>query len=86
MNNNKTTVAVKDKEYVITRIINNIEIGVLSITLGKCLDVSASVKENNGVIKTHYFHIEGADYENWGNDDKYIEDLVLFKLGFERRD
>lgn len=27
------------------------------------------------------FHIEGAEYKAWGNDDNYIKNLVFSKLG-----
>lgn len=34
-------------------------------------------------LETKIIIIEGAEYKAWGNDDKYIKDLVFSKLGIK---
>lgn len=38
----------------------------------------------NNAVKHEYVKIEGAEYAAWGNDDTYITDLILQKLGLTR--
>jgi hypothetical protein len=76
---------VKDKEDVEVRIINNVDIRIINLMLGEFVDVNACIKQDNNYIRNYTFHIEGEEYENWGNSDTYIEDLVLRKLGLERQ-
>lgn len=37
-----------------------------------------------GLSESLHTIIEGAEYEAWGNDDNYIYDLILSKLGLEK--
>ena len=68
--------------------ISQINIDVLSIDF---LNKSAMFKvfflnnefPNNDSIK--YVQIEGSEYEYWGNDDNYIFDLILNKLGLVKK-
>jgi hypothetical protein len=78
-------ILVKNKEDVEVRIINNVDIRIINLMLGEFVDVNACIKQDNNYIRNYTFHIEGEEYENWGNNDTYLEDLVLRKLGLERQ-
>lgn len=68
--------------------ISQVNIDVLSIDF---LNKSAMFKvfflnnefSNNDSIK--YVNIQGSEYEGWGNDDSYIIDLILNKLGLIKK-
>lgn len=68
--------------------ISQVSIDVLSIDF---LNKSAMFKifflnnefPNNDSIK--YIEIKDAEYEGWGNDDSYIIDLILNKLGLIKK-
>jgi len=79
-------VFVKNKEDIEVRIINNVDIRVINLMLGEFVDVNVSIKQDDRYIRNYTFHIEGEEYQNWGNNDEYLENLVLQKLGLERRD
>lgn len=38
--------------------------------------------ENGSLLNIKDMDIEGEDYLNWNNDDKYVVDYVCNKLGF----
>lgn len=38
------------------------------------------IDENGGLIDSKFLLIEGEEYNNWGNDDDYLRDLILSKL------
>ena len=79
-------VLVKNKEDIEVRIINNVDIRVINLMLGEFVEVNAVIKQGDRYIRNYTFHIEGEDYQNWGSSDEYLENLVLQKLGLERRD
>lgn len=81
-----TVISVNDKEQVTVQIINNVEIRVINLSLGNFVDVAATVKNDNNYIANHTFHITGEEYEAWGNNDNYLENLVLQKLDLTRRE
>ncbi len=80
-----TTIDVVDKEYVTVDIVNKVEIRIINLQLGKFVDVSAVVKQFDKYVKNFMFHIEGEEYDNWGNDDEYLENLILQKLGLVKK-
>ncbi len=79
-------VFVKNKEDIEVRIINNVDIRVINLMLGEFVDVNVVIKQGDRYIRNYTFHIEGEEYQNWGNSDEYLENLILEKLGLERRD
>lgn len=38
--------------------------------------------QNGGLVNVKDIDLEGEDYSNWNNDDKYVVDYVCNKLGF----
>ena len=81
-----TQIQVNDKEEVKVFIINNVEMRIINLSLGKYVDVNAVLKQNNNFISSQNFRIQGEEYDNWGNDDQYLENLILQKLDLTRKD
>jgi hypothetical protein len=80
-----SNVPVNDKEIVKTNIVNNVDIRVMNLDLGKSVDVNAVMRQGDQLIDVKNFHISGQEYDDWGQDDQYIENLVLTKLGLTRK-
>ena len=74
-------VKVQDSTFTKTSIINNIKIRVNRIILFKSISLSVSLLENESLVENKYIEVSGEDYTNWGNDDQYIVNFVLTKLG-----
>ena len=81
-----TQIQVNDKEEVKVFIINNVEMRIINLSLGKYVDVNAVLKQNNNFISSQNFRIQGEEYDNWGSDDQYLENLILQKLDLTRKD
>jgi hypothetical protein len=81
-----TKIEVQDKEEVKTFTINNVEIRILNLSLNKFVDLNVTLKQNNDFVNSVYMRIEGEEYTAWGNDDDYLENLVLNKLGLNRKE
>lgn len=71
---------VEQKEIVVTNIINNIIIRIINMKIKSYVNLSVMTMENNKLLSNHTFHLEGDDYNNWGNDDNYLIQYVLDKL------
>lgn len=80
-----TQIQVNDKEEIKVFIINNVEIRVINLSLGKYVDVNAILKQDSNFVSSQNFRIQGEEYDNWGNDDEYLENLILQKLGLTRK-
>ncbi len=74
-------VNVQDSPYVVTNTINKVQIRVMNVELFTSVSVAASLFNNDSLIDNKFFKIEGEEYNNWGNSDQYIVNLVLTKLG-----
>jgi hypothetical protein len=81
----KTNIVVDDKEEIKVFIINNIDMRVIGLNLGSSVSVNVILKNNDSFINSVNYDISGQEYEDWGNDDMYIENLVLQKLGLTRK-
>jgi hypothetical protein len=80
-----SNIPVNDKEIVKINIVNNVDIRVMNLDLGKSVDVNAVMRQGEQLIDVKNFHITGQEYDDWGQDDQYIENLVLTKLGLTRK-
>ena len=78
---NEIKIDVQDLSYVKTNTINKVNIRIGNIELFKSVTVIASLFDNNTLVDNKVFKIEGDEYTNWSNDDQYLIDLVLTKLG-----
>jgi hypothetical protein len=80
-----SNIQVNDKEVIKTNIVNNVDIRVINLDLGKSVDVNAVLKQTDQLVDVKNFHITGQEYDDWGQDDDYIENLILNKLGLIRK-
>lgn len=80
-----TQIQVNDKEEIKVFIINNVEMRVINLSLGKYVDVNAILKQDSNFVSSQNFRIQGEEYDNWGNNDEYLENLILQKLGLTRK-
>jgi hypothetical protein len=78
-------IIVNKKEFIQKFIINNINISIIDLDLGNSVNVACLLKENDTLVETKILIISGEEYKNWGNSDNYIENLVLNKLGLQRK-
>lgn len=74
-----------DKEDVKITIINNVDLRITGLDLGKSVNVNAIMKHDEEFIKSADLTISGEEYDAWGSDDSYLENLVLYKLGLNKR-
>jgi hypothetical protein len=44
------------------------------------------MKQDGNYVDSKYMRIDGQEYQAWGNDDDYLENLVLQKLGLVRKE
>lgn len=81
-NRKMTFQPIAEKEYVRKDIIKYITITVTSVTLYKNVMLSVGLYDRHENIVTNVnMVIEGEEYEQWGNSDSYITELVARKLG-----
>lgn len=58
---------------------------IQSLTLGISATISVVIMtQDDSVIDTRVYILEGQDYTNWGNDDLYIQHWVQEKLAREQ--
>jgi hypothetical protein len=81
-----TKIDVNNKEEIKVFVINNVELRIINLSLGRYVDVSVVLKQGNEFVSAQNFRIEGQEYDDWGNDDEYLENLVLQKLGLTRKE
>ena len=72
---------VQDSPHVVTNTINRVQIRVMNVELFTSVNVSVSLFNNESIIDNKFFKIEGDEYNNWGNSDQYLVNLILTKLG-----
>ena len=76
-------IAVQPATLTKTEQITNIKISVMSLQLFKSVTVVVSLFNNNdNIIDNKIIKLEGNEYSNWNNDDNYIKNIVLLKLGY----
>lgn len=68
------------------KIINRVEIRFFNIDLFKSVTVVATLCDDKDyIIDNKHITIDGEEYANWSNDDSYLIDLVLVKLGLTKK-
>ena len=82
---NEIKVNIQDSAYVKTNTIDNVLIKITNVQLFKSVTVVATLFENNKIIDNKVVMIEGTDYNAWSNDDNYIVNFVLNKLGLIKK-
>ena len=77
---------VKDFDLTETNTVSRVEFRVIQLELNKLCRVSCQLHDKyNRLIKTEIYDIEGAEYQGWGADDLYLENLLLNKLGLTKK-
>ncbi len=71
---------VQDSPHVVTNTINRVQIRVMNVELFTSVSVAVSLFNNESIIDNKFFKIVGDEYNNWGNSDQYLVNLVLTKL------
>jgi len=83
-------IPVVDKEIIQQpKIVKAIDLYIVNLNLNQNVSVKVNYYDsldiaNTNPFDTAYITIEGPEYEAWGSDDTYLENLVLQKLGLQR--
>lgn len=76
--------SLEPSEYTTTRVVEKLEILIVQVVLNDSVSVMAKCYDSQGgVILEELIHIAGTDYQSWGQDDMYIVNYVLDKLGLQ---
>lgn len=76
---------IENKEVITTQTISKVDILEGTIELNKSVRFGVRLMDSNeNVISHQNITISGEEYENWGSDDNYIENLILTKLGVQK--
>ena len=74
-------VTVQDFPHVVSNTINNVRISIGQVILFTSVHINVMLLQDNNLVDSKFFTITGEEYNNWSNDDQYLVDLVLSKLG-----
>jgi hypothetical protein len=75
----ETTIKIKPVNYSL----DTLEIINVGVQLDKTAYVNCMVKGEK-ITNHHTIELTTDEYSAWGNDDNYIVDLLLSKLGLEK--
>lgn len=77
-----TEVNIQPKEFVTTRTITKIMVVVTNIQLFQKAEIYVQFLDDAGIIvEQKTLTMEGAEYFGWTNDDQYVIDWAIQKLG-----
>jgi len=83
---NFNTINTKDKQIVKVNILKSVDIQVSDLVLNQKINLLVHLKdEENKIFQSQIVRIEGDEYNEWGINDEYLIDLVLKKIGAERK-
>lgn len=75
-------IIVQDKTVTTTQIVKSVEIESGEVKLNQSASFVVKQLDADGrLIAIDRVIIEGNDYTAWGNDDNYVVDFILNKLG-----
>jgi len=75
----ETTIKIKPVSYST----DTLDIFGISLQLNKTAQISCAVRSEKLHIP-YNIELTADEYAAWGNDDNYIVDLILSKLGLEK--
>lgn len=79
------SINIQPKEVTITNIVTSIEMSVKNFVLGSSIEMNIMMKNQEGhIFKFENINIQGDEYNQWGDNDDYIINLILSKLGLTR--
>lgn len=68
------------------KVATKIRINIAEIVFNKSAKFNIYYQlENDDIVKTELVNIENEEYKNWNNNDDYIIELVLSKLGLRKK-
>ena len=81
------SIEIEPSEYVPpVRIINRVEIQIFNLTLFQSVAVMVMLFDANSCpIDTKIVQIEQEEYLLWSNNDEWLINLVLMKLGLSKK-
>lgn len=78
-----TSIFIEPSTQTVTNIITSFTANVTNIQLFVSANISVNLyNADPQMVKTVDLPLVGPDYDNWANDDQYIIDYVVDKLGF----
>ena len=78
------SVQVVPKDFIKTYNVNNVEVLVTGLKLGTQVELNVLLKSGIEVVESRRINISGEEYDNWGQSDEYLINLVLDKVGLTR--
>lgn len=79
---NESKIYVEPKEFTTIRVANYVSIRIVNLKLGEFVECFVNIyEENNNNFETKLIRIDGEEYDAWGNDDNYLLNLLLSKVG-----
>jgi len=80
------SIEVKDFDLTETKTVRKVEFRVIQLELNKSCRVACQLYDTeNRLIKSEIYDIQGSEYQGWGADDLYLENLLLNKLGLTKK-
>jgi hypothetical protein len=83
MDRNEKIVQLTPVEIVTTNTVSGIKIRIVRIEIFQSATLMVEILNQNGnAIKHEMIEINGADYNNWSDDDNYLYKFAANKLGY----
>jgi hypothetical protein len=80
-----TNANVVEKDYTKTYKVNNLSIYLNYIELNQIAEFCVDEMDINGTIANRsYYRLTPEEYEQWGNDDDYVINLIITKYGYTK--
>jgi hypothetical protein len=78
--------AIEPVDKTTTQTIVRFTLDIVELLLNQSATFRVSLYNiNDKLVDTKFVTLEGADYNNWGNEDEYILQFVANDLGFVRK-
>jgi hypothetical protein len=76
-------IAIVDFDYSKPTVVSAIKVKVHSVVLFTSVTLMVQLLDSAGkIVDVKQVVLSGEDYLGWGNDDKYLIDIAISKLGF----
>lgn len=75
---------IQNKLIVTSNTVSKIGINVKEYILNQSVTCLVYFYSNDKIVDVQEIKIEGDEFITWGNDDNYLIDLILYKVGAER--
>ena len=73
--------SIQPKDYTETKVATGFRVEIQELVLFKSVHLRVELFNEIGTVEIKYVLLEGDDYMNWNNDDRYIHQKVAEKLG-----